>query len=281
MARAAASAPVTFPTPLRVERHGEGNRPVVLVHGFGASNHSWRHWIPTLSRQHAVHAVELMGFGASSAPSGGDYSPRAQAAHLVELLRGLPGAPPVLVGHSLGGCIVLLAALRLADEGGAVPLGGLVVMSGPVFPQKLPPFLTLARTRGIGELLLMFPPPRWALRVGIRGIVVRKESVTQEQVDGYRTPLLHRGRRRAILRAARQIDPGEASTVAVRYSELDLPTLILWGEADPVVPPAFASRLEAAMPQARRVMLPGVGHLPAEEAPKASLDAVLTFLEVL
>lgn len=281
MARPNDFAPISFPTPLRVEQEGEGTPPVVLVHGFGASNHSWRHWVPTLSRQHAVHAVELMGFGASSAPPGGDYSPHAQAAHLVELLRRLPGAPPVLVGHSLGACIILLAALRLADEGGAVPLGGLVVMSGPVFPQKLPPFLTLARTRGVGELLFIFPPPRWALRAGIRGIVARKGSVTPELVDGYRTPLLRRDRRRAILRAARQIDPSEASAVAVRYPELDLPTLILWGEADPVVPPAFASRLEAAMPRARRVILPGVGHLPAEEAPKASLDAVLTFLDAL
>jgi pimeloyl-ACP methyl ester carboxylesterase len=254
---------------------------VVLVHGFGASNHSWRHWIPALSRRHAVHAVELMGFGAAAAPRGGDYSPQAQAGHLVELLRRLPGPPPVLVGHSLGGCIILLASLRLADEGGAVPLAGLVVMSGPVFPQKLPPFLALARTPGIGELLLAAPPPRWALRAGIRGIVKRKDTVTWEQVDGYRAPLLQRARRRAILRAARQIRPAEANEIATRYHEITLPTLVLWGAADPVVPPAFAPRLEAAMPRARRVMLPGVGHLPAEEAPEASLNAVLGFLDAL
>ncbi|TVR53254.1 MAG: alpha/beta hydrolase [Gemmatimonadales bacterium] len=273
--------PLAFPSPLGVHRCGAGEPPVVLVHGFGASNHSWRHWIPALSRKHTVHAVELMGFGGAAAPPGGDYSPRAQAGHLVELLRRLPGPPPVLVGHSLGGCIILLAALRLADEGGAVPLAGLVVMSGPVFPQKLPPFLTLARTPGIGELLLAAPPPRWALRAGIRGIVERKETVTPEQVDGYRAPLLERARRRAILRAARQIQPEEADEIATRYPEITLPTLILWGAGDPVVPPAFAPRLEEAMPRARRVILPGVGHLPAEEAPQASLDAVLAFLDSL
>jgi pimeloyl-ACP methyl ester carboxylesterase len=281
MARPKAQGSHPFPSPLRVERWGLGEPTVVLVHGFGASNHSWRHWIPHLSRNHTVHAVELMGFGAAAAPPGGDYSPQAQAGHLVELLRRLSGPPPVLVGHSLGGCIVLLASLRLADEGGAVPLAGLVVMSSPVFPQKLPPFLALARTPGIGELLLAAPPPRWALRAGIRGIVERKETVTREQVDGYRTPLLQRSRRRAILRAARQIRPEEADEMATRYPEITLPTLVLWGAADPVVPPAFAPRLEEAIPRARRVMLPGVGHLPAEEAPEASLNAVLAFLDSL
>ena len=276
-----AGEPLVFPSPLRVERSGEGKPPVVLVHGFGASNHSWRHWIPILSRKHAVHAVELMGFGGAAAPPGGDYSPGAQAGHLVELLRRLSGPPPVLVGHSLGGCIILLASLRLADEGGAVPLAGVVVMSAPVFPQKLPPFLALARTPGIGDLLLAAPPPRWALRAGIRGIVKRKETVTWEQVDGYRAPLLQWARRRAILRAARQIHPEEANEIAIRYPEITLPTLVLWGAADPVVPPAFAARLEEAMPQARRVMLPRVGHLPAEEAPEASLKAVLAFLDSL
>lgn len=257
---------------------GSGDPPVVLVHGFGASNHFWRHWIPRLAERHAVHAVELMGFGSAAAPPGGDYSPRAQAGHLAELLRRLPGGPPVLVGHSLGASVVVLAALRLADEGGAVPLAGLVLISAAAFNQRLPRFLGLARKRGIGEFFLVAPPPRWALRAGIRTIVARKEMVTGEQVEGYRTPLLRRDRRRAILRAARQIPPEEAEELAKRYPELDLPALVLWGEEDPVIPPASAARLEKLLPRSRRVMLPGVGHLPPEEDPRASLEVVMGFL---
>jgi pimeloyl-ACP methyl ester carboxylesterase len=273
--------PGSPPSPLRIERSGAGDPPVVLIHGFGAGNHSWRQWIPELSRRHAVYAVELMGFGAAPTPPGGDYSPHAQAGHLVERLRTLPGSAPVLVGHSLGACVVLLAALRLRDEGGQVPLSGLVVMSGPVFRQPLPPYLRMSRIRGLGELLLLGVPPRWALRLGIRGIVSRKDAVTPELVEGYRAPLRDRARRRAILRAARQIRPEEVDQVAGRYPELDLPVLVVWGEEDPVVPPAFAPRLEALLPRARRVMLPGVGHLPAEEDPEGSLAALLSFLEEL
>lgn len=267
-----------FPTPLRVERSGAGDPPVVLVHGFGASNHFWRHWVSGLAEGHSVHAVELMGFGSAAAPPGGDYSPRAQAGHLAELLRRLPGGPPVLVGHSLGGAIVLLTALRLLDEGGVVPVGGLVLISAAVFRQRLPRFLGLARKRGLGELFLVAPPPRWALRAGIRTIVARKETVTPEQVEGYRAPLLPRDRRRAILRAARQITPDEAEELEKRYPELEVPALILWGEEDPVVAPGFAARLEELLPQGRRVMLPGLGHLPPEEDPAASLEPVLRFL---
>ncbi len=273
--------PVPLPSPLRIERSGAGDPPVVLVHGFGAGNHSWRRWIPELSRHHTVHAVELMGFGSAPVPRGGDYSPHAQAGHLVERLRQLPGNPPVLVGHSLGACVVLLAALRIRDQGGRPPLSGLVVMSGPVFRQPLPPFFRLSRIRGLGELFLLGVPPRWALRLGIRGIVARKDAVTPELVEGYRAPLEDRTRRRAILRAARQIRPEEVDEMVRRYPELDLPVLLLWGEEDPVVPPAFAPRLEALLPRAHRVILPGVGHLPAEEDPGGSLAALLSFLEGL
>jgi pimeloyl-ACP methyl ester carboxylesterase len=154
-------------------------------------------------------------------------------------------------------------------------------MSGPVFRQPLPPYLRLSRIRGLGELLLLGVPPRWALRLGIRGIVSRKDAVTPELVEGYRAPLRDRARRRAILRAARQIRPEEVDQVAGRYPELDLPVLVVWGAEDPVVPPAFAPRLEVLLPRARRVMLPGVGHLPAEEDPEGSLAALLSFLEGL
>jgi pimeloyl-ACP methyl ester carboxylesterase len=270
----------THPTsPFHVEIRGGGDPPVVLVHGFGAHGGFWRRWLPRLEARHTVHVVDLKGFGQAPAPPGSDYSPLAQARHLVELLRGFGRIPPIVIGHSLGAGIVVAATLRLMDEGGARLPGGLVLVSGAVYPQKLPPFLSLAQLPGIGDLFLLAPPPRFALRMGIRTIVHDRDTVNAEQVEMYREPLRSFRRRRAILRAARQIGVENGGKVAQRIGELDLPVLLLWGEEDPVVPLRLGRQLEAELPDARLVILPGVGHLPPEEAPDASLDPVLAFLD--
>jgi len=268
-------------SPLYVESHGEGDPSVVLVHGFGAHGHSWRKWLPELQRRGRVDVVDLMGFGRAAMPTGGDYSPRAQAGHLVEFLRRRPDSPKVLVGHSLGAAAILLAALRIRDEGGAIPLKGLVVVSGAVYSQKLPIFLSLARTPLVGDLLFLATPPRWALRKGIRGIVHDPATVDREQVEGYRGPLKSLRRRRAMIRAARQLDLAQAETIAARLRELTLPTLLIWGKEDRIIPVSQGSRMAGAIRGSRLVVLDGVGHLPPEESPEASLAPLLEFLEDL
>lgn len=269
------------PSPLHVESRGRGDPPVVLVHGFGAHAGFWRKWTPELAGSHRVIAVDLMGFGKAARPPGGDYSPLAQAHHLAELLRRLQGVPPVLVGHSLGAGIVVAAALRLRDEGGAWTPGGLVLVSGAVYPQKLPPYLALSRIRGVGELFLLMAPPRILLRRGLQGIVHDPGTVDREQVEIYREPLRSLARRRVILRAARQISPEDGRALANRLGELRIPVLLIWGEEDRIVPPERAERLLRDLPDARLSLLPGVGHLPPEEAPARSLAPLLRFLEDL
>ncbi len=266
------------PSPLHLESCGAGDPPLVLVHGFGAHGHFWRKWVPTLSQSHETHVVDLMGFGKADTPPWADYSPFAQARHLVELIRRIDGAPPVLIGHSLGAGVSLAAALLLRDEGRAVPLGGLVLVSAAVYPQKFPFYLTLARTPLLGLLFLLGRPPEWLLRKGIRGIVDDPATVDSEQVRGYLEPLGTLARRRAILRAARQLDLDQARTLAERLPELDLPSLLMWGENDRIVPTELGVRLSRALRHSELVVLPGVGHLPPEEAPERSLRPVMDFL---
>jgi pimeloyl-ACP methyl ester carboxylesterase len=265
-------------SPLHVESSGEGEPSLVLVHGFGASGHSWRKWLPNLTREHRVHVVDLMGAGQAAAPPWGDYTPGAQAARLVEVLRGLGRGPIVLIGHSLGAAVSVLAALRVRDEGGAIAVRGLVLVGSAVLPQKLPPYMSAARTPLLGDFLLLAPPPRWALRMGLEGIVHDPGTVDREQVEGYREPLRTFRRRRALLRAARQLDLGQGDALRVRLREVALPTLVVHGREDGVIPLEMGERLSRGIPGARLVVLDGVGHLPPEEAPEASLAPVLEFL---
>jgi len=269
-------------SPLFSERHGlTGAPPLILVHGFGASNHFWRKLVPDLAHDHEVHAIELMGFGRSPVPADGDLSPLAQGKALAEyldILRKTNPHPPVLIGHSLGGAVVMIAALEGPKAGQPRDLRALVVMSGAVFPQGFPPYIRLSRTPGLGELLLMGPPPRWALRMGFRGIVHDASLLDDIALDGYLAPLQNRERRSAILQAARQLNPEVGWALQRRYPEITAPTLALWGTEDWVVPPGTAERLAKKVPQTEIVLLPKVGHLPPEEAPAQTLTEVRRFL---
>ncbi len=249
----------------------------MLIHGFGAYGHFWRKWVPHLSERHRTLSVDLMGFGRAAAPRGGDFSPEAQSERISALVRALDGGPVVLAGHSLGAGIALLAALDLAPA----RVAGLVLVSAAVYRQSLPPYLTLLRNRGIGELFLLAPPPAWAIARGIRGIVEDRRTVDTGQVEGYRAPLRDRARRRAILRAARQVDVGSGDRLASRLGELGVPALLIWGDRDRVVPPEFGRRLARELGNADLVLLEGVGHLPPEEAPRRSVEPVLRFLQSL
>lgn len=268
------------PPRLYVEEHGTGE-PLLLLHGFGGSGFTWRHWVPTLARTHHVHVADLKGFGRSPAPRDDRYSPHDHAAAVHELLdeRALHGV--TLVGHSLGGGVALLTALRLLDAGVLQRLRALVLIASAAFPQRLPRFIGMARLPPIPVSGLRRSPPRGLVRLVLRGIVHDKACVTRDMVDGYALPLAEPGARYALISTARRIVPPDVDRIVARYPELDLPAKLIWGAHDRVVPPWVGERLAATLPRADLAMLDECGHLPPDEAPHRSLKMVSEFLEAL
>ena len=111
-------------------------------------------------------------------PKGADYSPLAQAERVAGYLCHIRAeGPQVLIGHSLGAAIVLLSALSLMENEDRPELVGIVVVSGAVYAQPLPRYLSLLRRRLLGELFLLFAPPRTALNVGFgESCTIRERS---------------------------------------------------------------------------------------------------------
>jgi len=284
-----------YALPIHVEQYGDGQRKIMLLHGFGANSYTWRSWIGTLAKEHEVWSVELKGHGSAPAPPDDLYSLQDHADLVHRLIVQKDLRELTLVGHSMGGGIALLVALRLLEEGrgkgleegpeeehekGAEKgrLERLVVVSGAAFPQRIPPFVALASHGRLSEWGLRFFPKRLLIRRVLRSIVFDPEGVTDTQVAAYAEPFYSPPHRTALIKTAMRIIPPDLAKITARIPEIDLPTLLLWGRHDWVVPLDVAERLLAALPSAQLEIMEDCGHIPPEEFPKESLAIVLKFL---
>lgn len=265
------------PLPLHVEERGHG--PAMLfLHGFAAHSGLWRRWLPELERSHRVVLVDLKGHGRSPAPRDRRYGPVDQARLVARLVVERDLRDLTLVGHSLGGGVALATYLMLRDRGESRRVRRLISINGAAYPQRLPPYVRKAR-RPMARVLAALVPKRWLVRRVLRTVVHDPSVVTGELVALYADPLRRAGVRRAVLEMASAIVPGDVEAWVGRYGEVDVPTLLLCGHHDPVVPLWVAKRLAADLPQNRLVVLEACGHIPPEEQPGASLAAVRAFLD--
>jgi pimeloyl-ACP methyl ester carboxylesterase len=273
-----ATAPERVPLdlPLYVERVGQGD-PLILLHGFGASRATWRHWTPELAHRFTVYLVDMRGFGSAGTVEPPRYSPADLSGDVVRMILALDLRDVTIVGHSIGGGVALLATLMLEDAGEGSRVIRLVSIAGTAYAQKIPRYVGMLRQPHT-QLLLQLVPTGWLIRKVLESIVYDTSCVNGEMVSAYARPLRTRSAKRAAAAAALQLIPENLDEITRRYSKLDVPTLILWGRHDPVVPLALGQRLAKEMPNARLVVMEKCGHVPSEERPAEALAQVLAFL---
>lgn len=250
----------------------------VLVHGYAGSSFTWRHWIPALAPRGRVLAVDLKGFGDAPKPDDGRYTPGDLAALVVDLVRELDLRNVTLIGHSLGGGVSLIAALRLL-AGEPRRLARLVLVAAAAYPQPLPPLVGLSKLGGPGRILMQLVGAPRVVRSVLRTIVHDPRTITDGQVEAYARPLESADGVRAAMAVGGAIVPQDLGELTRRYPEIDVPALVLWGDEDPVVPLWVGERLAEELPQARLAVLTGCGHLPPEELPEESLARLEDFLD--
>ena len=272
----------TDPVPtLHVDLRGSHGDPVILLHGFGATGFTWRYWAPGLARDHRLYVVDLKGFGRSPKPRDDRYSPHDHAEAVCRMVEDHGLDRFTLVGHSLGGGVALLTALRMLDAGHSDRVKAMVLVASAAMPQTLPRFIGLARLPVFGVVTLGSVPPRHLVRWILREIVYDQAVVTSDWVEGYAVPLAAPDARYGVLATARAIRPPDVDEIVRRFPELDVPALLLWGRHDRVVPLWVGEKLAARLPRATLEVLEDCGHMPAEELPDESLEVVTGFLDGL
>jgi pimeloyl-ACP methyl ester carboxylesterase len=258
----------------------EGSGPaILLIHGIAGSSNAWRDVMPVLARRYTVIAPDLIGHGQSAKPIG-DYSLGAYASGLRDLLRVLDLSRATVVGQSFGGGVAMQLAyqhpdlcerLVLVDSGG---LGREVswllrFMTLPASEYLMPVlFPAIVRERG-NELSRMLH--RRGVRMARVGEMWRSYASLTETVN-----------RQSFIRTLRSvIDPGGQTVSAMDrlYLAGEIPTMIVWGDCDSIIPVSHAYAAHQAIPGSRLEIIEGSGHFPHVEAPERFLEVLIDFLE--
>lgn len=249
-----------------IER-GRGE-PLLLVHGLGASVATFRRNLDRLAQSFRVVAVDLGGFGGSSR-SLRDYSLRAHARRLVELMDALGIVRAHVVGHSMGGAVALHLAAGWPDR-----VDHLVLVA-PASPETMR-FGALATTlvQPLFPLFGLLYHSRRFRTLTLRSAFHDPARMTEETLDAYWRPSRVRGHLRALARlmADRRRDPG------LDLRQVTSPTLILWGASDTWLKPEQGERLRRRLARARLEVVPEAGHLLPEERPEDFCRLIEAFL---
>jgi pimeloyl-ACP methyl ester carboxylesterase len=266
---------------LVVHLRDQGSRgdavPLLLLHGTGASLHTWEGWVAALARTRRVITLDLPGFGLTGPFAGqyasDDYRGDTYARFVLDVMDAMKLPRAVLGGNSLGGEIAWRVA-ALAPQ--RVERLILVDPSGLDFtPESVPLGFRIAALpllNRIGEHLL----PRAVVVATLQSVYGDPTRLTEALVDRYFELTLREGNRRALSLRLQQLEPGAH---AHRLKTLTQPTLILWGGRDRLIPPGNAARFAAQIRGAQVVMFDDLGHVPQEEDPARTVQAALAFLE--
>jgi pimeloyl-ACP methyl ester carboxylesterase len=260
---------------LAVHASGRG-KPLIFIHGLGASSYTWHKIAPTLAKSNRVIAIDLKGFGQSDKPLDGRYSIFDQARLVQDYIirNNLRGA--TLVGHSYGGGVALAVALNMMDAG-QKNLSRLILIDSVAYRQPIPFFFQVLRTPIIGEIGLSVIPPEVQMERALSLAYHEDGKVTPETVNNYASALYSEGGRHALLSTIDALDPGQADEFSKRYKQLRLPTLVIWCHYDKIVPIRIGLRLANELPNARLEVMRECGHIPHEEQPEQTLRAIKTF----
>ena len=254
-----------------VQIAGEG--PVILLlHGTGASTHSWRDLLPLLAARMTVVAPDLPGHGFTDTPPFEGLSLPGMALGVSKLLRTLRLQPAFAAGHSAGAAVLL----RMMLDGTVAP-SGLVSLNGAILPLRGGPARLFSP---VAKLLASVPivPALFARRAADRAVVEKLLRDTGSRLDEAGVALYAR------LAAQPGHVAGALGMMAnwdLRPLQNDLPRLggkltLVVGAQDRTISPAEAKKVQALLPSARLVTLPNLGHLAHEEQPAKVADIILT-----
>jgi pimeloyl-ACP methyl ester carboxylesterase len=252
---------------------------IVLIHGITGSSDTWEEVIEELAEDHTVVAPDLLGHGESAKPRG-DYSLGAYASGIRDLLAALGHDRATVVGHSLGGGVAMQMAYQFPER-----VERLVLVSSGGLGREVNLLLRAAALPGSEVVLpLLTARPiieRAGAFAGFFGRLGLKPGADLEEIWRGFCSLNDVEARAAFVHTLRGIiDPGgqRVSATDRLYLAAEMPSLIVWGERDPVIPYRHGLRASESMPGSHLELFPNAGHFPHRDNPRRFTRVLLEFL---
>ena len=259
---------------------GQGEPTFILLHGFGASLFSWREVVEPLAQFGTVIAYDRPAFGLTERPleweGESPYGPQAHVDIVIGLMDQLGLEKAILVGNSAGGTVSMQVALQHPDRVEALILVDAAVYAGGGAPSWSRPILNTPQMDHVGPLI--------ARQLQAQGVEFIKTAwhdpskITQDIFDGYQKPLQIENWDKALWQLT---VASEESGLVERLAEITMPTLVITGDDDRIVPTEQSLRLADELPNAELKVIAQSGHLPHEEKPVEFMQAVTEFLSTL
>lgn len=259
---------------VRDEGPRDDQSPIVLLHGFGSSLHAWDGWAQALRDKRRVVRLDLPGFGLTGPSPDGIYGLERDMRVTLAVLDRLGIARGVIGGNSLGGAVSWRMALAHPAR-----VEKLILVDAGGYPQhatSVPIGMRLLRLPGL-PWLMQHTLPKSLVEQGLRNVFGDPSRVTPEMIERSFDLTAREGNRRALVDRTRQRSP---NTSYERIRELKLPTLIVWGGRDRLVPPDDAQRFHRDIAGSTLVIFDDLGHAPEEEDPVRTVAAVRRFLQI-
>ncbi len=261
---------------MNVHFRDEGNKndsvPLVLIHGTGASLHTWEKSVHLLKDSFRIITMDLPAYGLTGPNLERIYTQAFYVQFIHEFLTSIKVDRCIIGGNSLGGAIAWnytsvypskVKKLILIDAAGY-----------PMVSESKPIAFTLAQIPVLKHLL-NYVTPRFLAEKSVMNVYDDPTKVTDTLVDRYFELFLREGNRQAFIDRMNFSDyPDHEKKIRALY----VPSLILWGENDKLIPVENAMKFQADLPNDTLVILDRTGHVPMEEAPERTVAAIRSFL---
>lgn len=255
---------------LTYHRDGEGE-PVLLVHGITTYSFIWRRVMPLLSAEYDVIAVDLLGCGDSDKPLDVSYAIKDHAERLHELVTRLGLGTVHFVGHDLGGGMGQIFAVSHPEMLRDLTMINTVAYDfWPVQP-------IIALRTPIVRLFLMATLDLGTFRLVVKRGIWHKERVTDELMELFMAPMKTAEGRKAFLHFARCLDNHNLTEIAGDLRRLEMPVLIVRGDADPYLGAAISEKLHSEIPGSRLARIATGGHFIQEDEPERIAQELIGF----
>jgi pimeloyl-ACP methyl ester carboxylesterase len=258
---------------LFVRQSGAGP-DIVLLHGLGDSSLGWQYLEgPLVDAGYRVTLWDALGAGRSAKPADGDYSIAAHLRRLEGVFDQLAIEQATVIGHSLGGSLALVFAHAHPERTTA-----LCLIDPAAYREGALDGRWFWNVPLLAEAVLGVLSTEMLVDFGMQQNFADRARVPQELRRLYLREARRDGMIRALIHQERHLIPDDPEAWEAGHRTIDVPTLVLWGEKDALVPVAQGQRLAREIAGADLIVLPGLAHSPQLEEPDAVVARLLPFL---